>query len=326
MCGQWGESGWHLHQPASFVRDTVPLRTYQRLLDDVAPCKPWISLWGGEPFLYRDLMPLIAHARGKGLPVTVCTNGLTLANYADQLVDTGLDVLNVSIDGPQEIHDDVRGIEGAFRKTIAGVQAVQEAKARSGSVKPYIVILGTASRQNAAVFDAIPQIAESVRADAMVAYYGWFQTEESCRRYEQLMPAKLGTFPHSQRGWLWNFSEIDCQALVRSVRRIRDKSWSFPCLFVPDLTADEIPVYYRDHSNTFGNHKCMVPWTTAEIMPNGDVITCADYPDYVVGNIQQQHLMEIWNSARMQKFRNHLKTEGLLPVCSRCCGLMGKGT
>jgi radical SAM protein with 4Fe4S-binding SPASM domain len=58
-------------------------------------------------------------------------------------------------------------------------------------------------------------------------------------------------------------------------------------------------------------------------MPNGDVATCRDYPDYVCGNIQKQGLLEIWNNDRYRKFRESLKNDGLLPICSRCCGLMG---
>jgi radical SAM protein with 4Fe4S-binding SPASM domain len=326
MCGQWGESGWHLNEPSSFLRDVVPLETYEKLFDDVAPHKPWISIWGGEPFLYRDLMPLIGYAKRKGMPVTVCTNGLTLEKEAERIVDADVDVLNVSIDGPREIHDSVRGLDGAFDRTTAGIRAIQAVKQRRGRVKPYIVLLAAANKENAAVFDSICEVAESVAADGFVGYYGWFQTEESCRHYEEMMPVKFGTFPRSQRGWLWSFSEIDCSALVESVRRTKARRWSFPCVFVPELELDEIPRYYREHANTFGHDKCMMPWTSAEIMPNGDVVTCADYPDYVVGNIRLQSLMEIWNDTKIQKFRNHLKTEGLLPICSRCCGLIGKGT
>jgi radical SAM protein with 4Fe4S-binding SPASM domain len=58
-------------------------------------------------------------------------------------------------------------------------------------------------------------------------------------------------------------------------------------------------------------------------MPNGDVATCRDYPDYVCGNIQDDDLLTIWNNGKYRRFRNSLKQEGLMPICSRCCGLMG---
>ena len=58
-------------------------------------------------------------------------------------------------------------------------------------------------------------------------------------------------------------------------------------------------------------------------MPNGDVVTCRDYSDYVTGNIEENSITEIWNNEKYQNFRNVLKDEKLLPICSRCCGLMG---
>jgi radical SAM protein with 4Fe4S-binding SPASM domain len=62
----------------------------------------------------------------------------------------------------------------------------------------------------------------------------------------------------------------------------------------------------------------------AQIAPNGDVVTCRDYPDVVVGNIQTQSLLEAWNGERMLQFRRVLKGhDGVLPICTRCHGLMG---
>ena len=58
-------------------------------------------------------------------------------------------------------------------------------------------------------------------------------------------------------------------------------------------------------------------------MPNGDVVTCRDYSDFITGNIEENSITEIWNNEKYQKFRNVLKDEKLLPICSRCCGLMG---
>ena len=161
-----------------------------------------------------------------------------------------------------------------------------------------------------------------VQADGLVAYYGYFQTEESARRYEALMQEKLDTTPVSQTGWIWSYDGIETDALVETVKRTRSKRYSFPYLFAPELRYEDIPRYYREHANTFGYGRCVSPWVMTEIMPNGDVATCRDYPDYVVDNIKEDSILNIWNSERYRKFRAVLKEEGLLPICSRCCGLM----
>ena len=137
------------------------------------------------------------------------------------------------------------------------------------------------------------------------------------------MQQALDITPKSQWGWVWSYDKIDTEALVASVKRIRSRQWSFPYLFAPELDYADVPRYYQEHDNLFGFSKCVAPWTTIEILPNGDVSTCRDYPDYVVGNIREEGIMTIWNNERYRRFRALLKEKTLLPICSRCCQLMG---
>ena len=323
MCAQWGESGWHIGQPSSFAREVVSLDIYKQMVDEIYGFGPWIYIWGGEPFLYPDFLPLVRYMKEKELVVSVVTNGTLLSRYAEDLVETGCDVLMLSIDGGRETHDNIRGIKGAFEKTLAGIRATQAAKMRRGCIKPYIVILATVSKDNAHKLDEVFEVSEEIQADGLVAYYAWFQTEQSCRRYELIMQEKLDTTAVSARGWIWSYDQIDIDSLVESVKRIKSKRWSFPYLFAPELRYEDIPHYYQEHGNLFGFRKCVAPWTTVEITPNGDVATCRDYPDYVVGNIGEDSILDIWNNERYRRFRAVLKEETLLPICSRCCQLMG---
>ena len=71
--------------------------------------------YDGEPFLYPDLLPLITYMKSKGFVVSVVTNGTKVAKLAKELVEVGLDVLLVSVDGPRDTHDNIRGYKGAFR-------------------------------------------------------------------------------------------------------------------------------------------------------------------------------------------------------------------
>lgn len=323
MCAQWGENGWHIGQPTSFLRDVVPVDVYKRMVDEVAGRAPWIYIWGGEPFLYPDLLPLIRYMKEKGLIISVVTNGNFLARHAGELVETGQDILMLSIDGARETHDQIRGVKGAFDKTLDGIRAIREEKKRQRRLKPYVVILATVSKDNAHNLDEVFRVAEEIGADGLVAYYAWFQTEDSARGYETLMQEKLGITPLSQRGWLWSYDEIDTGVLAATVKRIKSTAWKIPYLFAPELSYEDIPRYYAEHDNLFGYGHCVNPWTTIEILPNGDVSTCRDYPDYVVGNIREESILEIWNNDRYQKFRVLLKEEVHLPICYRCCQLMG---
>ena len=259
MCGQWGEAGFHFQKPPAYLKDVLPLDVGMRLMEDAARVGAWISLSGGETFLYPNIIELLTYAKQLGLTVTVATNGLSLNKRYRQLVEIGVDILYVSIDGGKETHDRIRGLKGAFEKTTSGIRALQREKAESRRLKPYVVISAAVTHQNAATFGDVFHVSEDLSVDGMVASFGWFQTEESCNHHEAVMKEKLHTTPTSSRGWLWSFEKIDTENLVKAVGQIRSRKWSFPYAFMPDLADEEIPRYYQEHSNTFGAERCRCP-------------------------------------------------------------------
>jgi radical SAM protein with 4Fe4S-binding SPASM domain len=66
--------------------------------------------------------------------------------------------------------------------------------------------------------------------------------------------------------------------------------------------------------------KCLAPWFSVNINYNGDVHFCADYPDYITGNIKDENIQDIYNNEKSVKFRKVLKNspDGLFPACKRC--------
>lgn len=85
----------------------------------------WVSLTGGEPFLRDDLVDMVQfvrdHCEIKMLNIT--TNGFNSKLIEDRVrsiaeVKVPLTFINVSLDGPAEIHDYVRGIKGAYNNAV----------------------------------------------------------------------------------------------------------------------------------------------------------------------------------------------------------------
>jgi radical SAM protein with 4Fe4S-binding SPASM domain len=85
-----------------------------------------VALSGGEP-LRRPDWPAIARrlARG-GVRVELISNGLALdAEVAAGLADCGVTGVTLSVDGPPEIHDELRGVPGAFDRLRRAAKALQ---------------------------------------------------------------------------------------------------------------------------------------------------------------------------------------------------------
>ena len=324
MCAQWGDKGYNFTRPTNVVKEIVPVEFYKKMVDEVRHLKPVIYIWGGEPFFYPQLMELIRYIKQKGLILEVVTNGVRLAENAEELVDLNMDGLLVSVDGPREIHDNVRGVKGTFDKLMKGLEKVKEFKAKKGKSKPHIIFFSTICKENGKYFDKITDVAEEIGVDVMVIYPSWFTTEEIGRKHTQIMEAELGCTPFTWKGYVNSFSDEDIASIKNSINEIRSRKYSFPVMWLPNLEDHEVDKYYREPQETFGYDRCVAPWCMTEIMPNGDVVPCRDYSDYVVGNITEKSILDIYNGKGYRTFRGLLKKQGgLLPICGRCCGLMG---
>jgi MoaA/NifB/PqqE/SkfB family radical SAM enzyme len=85
-----------------------------------------IVLSGGEPLMHSALFRMCELARSRGIRATVLTSGLLISRYASEIV-RHVDDLIVSIDGPPEIHDRIRGVAGAFTLIAAGIERLRRA-------------------------------------------------------------------------------------------------------------------------------------------------------------------------------------------------------
>ncbi len=323
MCAQWGNTGYNFDRPGNELAETVPLEVYQRLADELAARRPSYYLWGGEPFLYPDLMPFVAHLKKRRAFVSIVSNGTQVKKHAEQLVRMGVDNLMFSLDGPAQLHDRIRGVPGTFQKLSDTMGEINRWKKALNTPKPYILFLMTLTPKTLEHIVATMEIGEELKTDFFWIYYSWFTTKKLGLAHQQLMKSEFGCDAISWQGYESDPSNFDLPRLIAEMRRVRSRRWAFPWLTVPDLKEEQIPQYFSQPWNTFGNTRCVSPWMTTEIQANGDVATCRDHPDYVVGNIKDEPILKIFNNAKYRKFRRRLQTKGLLPVCARCCGLMG---
>jgi uncharacterized protein len=98
--------------------------------------KPYITLFGGEPLVdtpaHRDrLRRYLDGARARGLGVAVVTNGYDLEAFAPLLSAGPVREVQVTLDGPQSVHDARRphGNGGAtFDRIVRGIDAVVAVK------------------------------------------------------------------------------------------------------------------------------------------------------------------------------------------------------
>lgn len=104
------------------------------VLDDLAQFgSPVVLFSGGEPLMRPDLVELAGYAVSKGMRAVISTNGtLITPAVARELKTVGLSYVGISLDGMEQINDRFRGVAGAFRKALEGIQACQETGIKVG--------------------------------------------------------------------------------------------------------------------------------------------------------------------------------------------------
>jgi MoaA/NifB/PqqE/SkfB family radical SAM enzyme len=112
------------------VRERYTLETATRAIEDARRAGTTeLSLQGGEPTIWPDLVPLVRRARELAFEhVNLVTNGRRLADraYAEALLEAGLDGLTVSFLGADaSTHDELMAAPGAFDALVAGLGHVR---------------------------------------------------------------------------------------------------------------------------------------------------------------------------------------------------------
>jgi radical SAM protein with 4Fe4S-binding SPASM domain len=114
---------------ASRSERELSLAEIERILDEVtdAGCL-WLLLTGGEPLLRRDFLDIYAYARGKGLILTLFTNGtLVTQRIADYLAEWRPFNIEITLYGAtQETYERVTGIPGSYSRCRRGIDLLLE--------------------------------------------------------------------------------------------------------------------------------------------------------------------------------------------------------
>jgi MoaA/NifB/PqqE/SkfB family radical SAM enzyme len=320
MCGQWGNQGVMKNcNIAEESKKVLSLEDYKRIVDEIAPYRPVIYIWGGEPFLYPHLIPLVKYIVDKGLYVSVNTNGTFLEKYAEVIVRDKWSTIFVSLDGFRDTNDAMRG-KGAYDGVINGFTAINREKKRHNSIYPILGVVTTVTNINYQDLDQLAEASREYQLDVHIFNLGTYTNDRIVAAQRAVMKEKLDTDIDCLAAYNTGYNaHIDGQKLYGILQNIHQKDFGHPMITVPVLNPEKIHTYYADLETPVRNH-CIVPWCQTNINYNGDVHFCADYPDYILGNIKDQSLKNIYNGERANLFRKTINAceGGMFPGCLRC--------
>ena len=316
MCGQWSDEGY-MHDRKENLKQEMTLADWKRIVDELAAHTiPSLLLRGGEPFLFPDIVALLEYINAKGIFVSIDTNGTMLEKYAQEIVRIGGIHLTISVDGPEEIHDRVRGVKGCFDRIRRGVARLNEIERASGRTISKSINF-TISPYAYKGLGAMPDVARSLSIGviSIVPYY-YFPTHVG-KRYVDEMRDNFGCPAFSWRGFHHETSGVDFAVFREEFRKYLanlDGVYSFPYM---DLSEEEYRVWFGDSVAPVGALACTNVEKLIDVQPQGDVNFCVDFPDYAIGNVREATIAALWNSERAARFREYRRKQPLA-VCYRC--------
>jgi MoaA/NifB/PqqE/SkfB family radical SAM enzyme len=271
-----------------------------------------VVLTGGEPLLHRNLEALLEFLRGCNVSITLLTTGLMLAKRAD-VVAANVDEIIVSLDGPEEVHDRVRRVKGAYRLIGDGIRAVRQKK-------PGMPVHGrcTVQKENhgllrQAVADAkslgmnsISFLAADVTSQAFNRELVWPGERQSqvvlTRQEVEALEEEIALMIRENDGDIWaKYISESAEKLWRIARRFREQLGEMP------------PVAPR----------CNAPWVSAVMEVDGSVRPCFFHRK--IGNAREQTLEQVINGKEVRSFRESLNVSENA-ICKRCvCSLNYQG-
>ncbi|KQC07905.1 MAG: hypothetical protein APR54_05405 [Candidatus Cloacimonas sp. SDB] len=146
-------------------RGFMDYELFCRIIDEVKDRAFMVVLWNqGESFLNKDFTRMIKYAADNKLFTLVSTNGNTTLQ-AEELVNSGLDSMIVSLDGTsQETYNKYR-VNGSLQKVLDNVEAVVKAKKKFASKYPLIRWQFLVMKHNEHEIDKIKDLSQEMGVD-----------------------------------------------------------------------------------------------------------------------------------------------------------------
>jgi radical SAM protein with 4Fe4S-binding SPASM domain len=247
-----------------------------------------MNITGGEPLLRPDLFEILAEIKQRKFAVYLLTNGVLLnAKHAAKLAELGVDGVQVSIEGAEEVHDTIRG-KGSFAASKKGIRHLVDAGLT-------VTLNVTLSRIN------VSSLKEVVA----------FGSRVGARRigFSRLVPSGKGAALLAQM-----LGPEQVKELYASLRDVKIDGLE---LVTGDPVASQMKLPVEGDAGNVAVSGCAAGVSGLTILPNGDVSPCRRMP-VVIGNVRRDSLRELWASSPvLTALRNREQYTGKCGTCNR---------
>ena len=288
-----------------------------KTLEDIkALGNPPIYLWGGEPFLHPELQKIIKKIREIGLFSIVNTNGTMILSCAEKIVECPPDMIIISIDGTEIIHDKIRGKKGTYKRVIEGIKKLNSIK----KARPLIAINCVITEDNYRILPELEALRNDVNGSFLEYQLMMFYSEDEKAAYKKRLKEEFFIEAKSVDGYPTSMGNIDFNDLWNILEAVTSKPRNRDRLFPYKVKTIEALEDYIYHPNNLCDKRCESISSAMWVEADGTVYPCSNFTDFYVGNVYSSDLLDIWNNNDFLSFRDKLNHR-LFSICGRCCDM-----
>ena len=274
-------------------------------LDDLPEIQEVVFAGFGEPTSHPRIFDMIARMKKRNYSVTLASNG-TLLNEKRirQLIEMKLDKIVVSVDGARpETFESIRDV--ALAKVIRNLEMLRDLKISEGSMLPTLEIEFVAMKSNVNDLPGVVDLSAKLQASRLIVTNVLAYTEElkdeilyAHEPQPPLIPLDEASWPVANEDWMF-VGTVDLPKMNWGAER--------RCKFMHDRATvvgwdgGVVPCYALSHNYSYyaidGRKK--------------------NVTRYVLGNVNETPLAEIWMSEEYTRFRAEVRSFHF-PSCPDC--------
>jgi radical SAM protein with 4Fe4S-binding SPASM domain len=266
------------------LSDTEVIATFHRLAQGIDWSQfKFLSLTGGEPFVRKGLLDLLAEIGQLGFdPITIQTNGNYISKHPeviDRLLDIGVMGLGTNLDGLRETHDSFRNMKGNYDNAVQTIRMVVPLKDRIHSTITTVV-----SRENIHELEALRDVVREINPDR------WrFAPFDPIGRGQNAVEYLLT--PDEYR-YLIHFAQLE------RLHYIHDRGQTQVELACGGWLGMELEGRVRPYV-----WHCVAGVNLLGILYDGGIASCSNIPRaFVEGNVRTDDILDVWQN-RYHKHR-----------------------
>ena len=220
--------------------------------------------------------------------------------------------------------DALRG-PGAFAKSIAGIQALR-ANQFQGELSINAVVSVELLHRLAEFVDWV----ESWGVGTLYISLPWFLSKSATKKMDAFAEQNLPWLKKRVRPSWYSYSyalDADCaDAFKRQTLLIAKRQGPLKVRYNPELSNSEIAEFFQGSDTpSQGKTACGAIHARMDIFPDGSVVSCKFFPEFVMGNLSDSAVSELWHGERFKTLRETHQKCGLMRVCAKCNLLYTRG-